>query len=172
MAELKERPEVRDLEVDLVIGASAEKRRGANLDDVFRTIVWDFKQRNHYTQQQTGDRLGISQQNVARILDEKLHGTSLDVLSRACIALKVSPGELFRNHERYRLLDDEERQYVEDAVFNRFRAVLSVDQARALLGVLDAAKERGGLTDLIQGVQRLTGSGATPATRRSRARQP
>lgn len=167
MAELKERPEIRDIVVD-VPGAKGkvEQRKGANLDDVLRAILWDLKVK-HYggSTADAARHLGMKQQTLSLFLDAEMPGTSVNTLSTVCAAMKMSPIALLGLHERYA----DEAHYVEDFVFDRFRSVLDKGEASRLLPILSELKRRGALNDVIDAAERILPAAVKPATRTKKA---
>lgn len=164
MAGFEKRPKVNELRLKVLREGTMDEVRGAVLDDVLRAILFDLVKREGWTQAEAGQRLGITQQNVARILDRERYGTSLDVLSRMCAALRETPIDFFRRHERYRDVDNEsaEAQYAEDAVFDGFRRVLTPGTAKRLLEILESIETPSELERLFKAAE-LAGIGGGSA---------
>jgi DNA-binding Xre family transcriptional regulator len=121
------------------------------LDDVLRAIVWDMKLEHAWNTTRAAKQLGLRQQTLATFLDEKLPGTTLDTLSRICAALKTDPVELFRRHERYK--PETRAPFAEDTIFDRFRALLTVDHARRLARLLEVLIDRQALAKVIEAAE-------------------
>lgn len=152
MAEISSRPDVREVGIVVKTDEGEERRKGNNLDDVLRAIIWDIREKTGWrSTTETARRMGLPQSTLALLMDESLPGTSLDTLSRVCAALKLSPVELFRLHELYK----GEREFADDFVFNRFRSVLSRGEASRLLPLLEIAKDQGALDLVLTAAEKL-----------------
>lgn len=145
----RRRPAVGSIAVEVNVDGRAQRRSGPDLDDVLRAILWDLRQ-TYGGQARLARRLGLGQQNLSRI--EGGGGTSLDVLSRICAALRESPLELFQRHERYRTVDDAEAEarLAEDRELNRLRVILSAETTRRLVAVLEELVDQGTLEDYVR----------------------
>jgi len=165
--EIKERPtEIRTVAVD--VPNDRETHEGADLDDVLRQIVWDLKVAHEWdSTAETARQLGVKQQTLSLFLDETLPGTSLQTLSRICAALRTSPVDLFRKHERYGRLQGLEVRFAEDIVFDRFRALLTVDQARRLVTLIERLGSRHALAPVLDAADALLGAREEPASAES-----
>jgi DNA-binding Xre family transcriptional regulator len=140
-----ERPrEIRDVEVPV---AGGRKHRGANLDDVLRQILWDLAEREGWSENKAASNLGVPQATLHDFMAGAKDGKSLKLqsVSRICAALKTSPVDLFRLHERYRPEARDEATFAEDLVFDRFRALLSHQSARRLVRLIEIWNDRGSL---------------------------
>lgn len=173
MGEPKERPKINQIEVK-VPGAKGEleARKGANLDDVLRAIVWDLKVKNRWpSDAEAARQLGLTQQTHHLLMNPKPgktgepSGTSVATLSSICAALRMSPIALLGLHERYA----DEVHYAEDFVFDRFRSVLDKDEASRVLPLLAELKRRGALNEVIDAAERILPASAKPATRSRKA---
>jgi len=158
VAEIKDRPtEIRTVEVR--IRNDREVHAGADLDDVLRQIVWDLKVAHEWEfTAEAARQLGLKQQTLSLFLDETLPGTSLQTLSRICAALRTTPVDLFRKHERYGSLEGREVRFAEDIVFDRFRALLTVEQARRLVTLLERLGSKHALAPVLDAADALLGA--------------
>ncbi len=152
MAEFKQRPKVGTVDVEVEIDPKKlESRVGADLNDVLRAILWDQQKTADWSTLEFARRLGIPKSTLQGILDEdEPKGTSLHVLSMICAAEKINPDALFQAHESYRPEDRDGVRYAEDAVFDRFRALLTVGQAKEALAVLDVVKRQGTIDEYLK----------------------
>src|SRR5262245_39675200 len=130
MAEFKERPSVGQITVTVRIGREEQKRSGPSLDDVLRVLLWDLKEASAWSTNEASLRLGLPLSTLQTILDQDRNGTSLEVLSKICAAMKTNPDVLFQSYEGFSPETRQTVRFAEDAVFDRFRAVLSVKQAK------------------------------------------
>jgi len=158
MAEIEFRPRVRTAEVEYETAPGTKrKRKGANLDDVLRAIIWDLKRtRGWKTTTEAAKHLGLPQSTLARILDEGLVGTTVETVSKLCVVLKLSPISLFQLHERYSPSKRLSAGFAEDLVFDQFRAVLDDrGEASRVLRVLEVLKDLGLLEQVLDLAERL-----------------
>lgn len=147
MAELRKPPRVREISVEVETERGKKSRRkGVSLDDVVRAVVWQLKRDRDLSQDRMAKSLGLTQQNLARLLDEELHGTSLDVLSRICAALRETPLQFLRRHKRY----DGDLDFVDDRVYDKFRVLLNVNDAKDLVAAMENAAEAGSFSVALQ----------------------
>ena len=133
---------------------------GVNLDDVLRVIVWDLKKQYGWSTNAAARHLGIAQPTLADFLSDEEKGMRVLSLSRMCAALKKTPTEFLKLHERYDA--GESVPFLEDAIFGRFRALLTRDQALDLIRVLETLNKRGSVPVVIEAAVRALGLDAPP----------
>lgn len=102
MPEFAKRPKIRTLEVEIQEGKSKRKAKGPDLNDVLRGVLLDLRNGWGLSTRQLAQRLGVRQQTLAGFLDSELdQGTRVETLSRCCVAMGMTPGELFSLHPNY-----------------------------------------------------------------------
>ena len=145
-----ERPEVGEVAVSVPTGdGGKEERRGADLDDVLRVILWDIAEAAGWGQNETARRLGVPQSTLSDVMSSG-KGARVNFLSRICAAMKLDPAALFQSFERYAPESRGSVRFVEDAVYDRFRTLLTVDQARRTLAIFDRLHATGSVDAAIE----------------------
>lgn len=159
MGEISERPKVRSVEVEVPDGDGISIREGANLDDVLRAIVWDLKNTVYKwpSTKSAANHLGVPQQTLSDFLDESEPGTGLKTLSRVCAALQMSPVEVLQLHEKYHPESRGDSPFASDVIYNRFRSLIDLDQARKLVRIIELARERNLLDQALEFAEALAG---------------
>lgn len=150
---------IREVEVEIPgEGTERRRQRGASLDDVLRQIVWDMAARSDWSLSETARRLGVPQPTLQEFFDPAHErGMTLDTLSKVCAALKLSPVDLFRLHERYKPENRDEATFVEDLIFDRFRTVLTPPAARRLVRLIEVWNDRDALASQLDAWERAAG---------------
>lgn len=143
----EERDDVRDIAVTVEIGDEKEERAGRDLDDVLRWVLEDIRMRMGWSVIEMAKRLGISRGTMRQIFDANGSGTSLAMLSKICAALKMTPDSLFQSFPAYSPESRASVRFTEDVIYDRFRSLLTTDQARVALDVMDEAKRQGVLDE-------------------------
>lgn len=177
MAEFRDRPtEVRTVAVNVPIDGEAKRElTGVLIDDVLRQVLWDIRTANGWkSTAETARRLGIPQQTLTAFFDrEILGGMRLETLSRVCAALRTSPVDLLRRHEKYRPENKEDAPFAEDLIFDRFRSILTPATARRLVRILETMIDRGALASTLDSWERGldTSARSDPQTKGTKARR-
>lgn len=160
MSKSDERPKVSTITVEVPDGPDRTvKREGANLDDVLRALVWDLKNEVYDWKSvaETARRLGLPQQTLNDFLGPKQSGLRLETLSKVCAAIQMSPVELLQLHERYHPESRGDTPFAADLVYNGFRSVLNLDQAKRLLRLVELARDRELLDKALEFAEELAG---------------
>ena len=162
-----DRPATEDVEVKVPDGSGGiDVRLGASLDSIVRAVLWDVKNEARWSLQEAADHLGVPLATFQTFMSGG--GMRLATLSRICAAMKLTPDRLFQSHERYAPENRETIRFVEDAVYERFRGVLTPDQARTALEVLEHAKSEGNLDERLKAFRTLSGVPEEKPKRRKR----
>ena len=172
MAEFRDRPDVQTVDVLIETGSSEIERRGANLDDVLRVILFDMKKNNQWgSTAEMAHRLGLKQQTLATFMDEKRTGTTIATLSTICAATQQSPIEIFHRHERYPPKEGDRPGFADDLIFNRFRAILDRGEASRLLRLVELAKDVGALDEILTTAEKVLPTSLSGRNKRPQARE-
>ena len=166
MADRDERPQVRTVTVEVPSVSSPSgiaKRDGANIDDVVRAIIWDFKEEVHEWSSwaEAARHLGVPQQTLSDFMNDPESGTRILTLSRICAALQMSPVDLLQLHERYHPESRGDTPFAADVVYNRFRALLDVRQASRLARMLELAQGSDLLEKALDFAEAVAGGGVS-----------
>ena len=103
MAELKKAPRVRTVKVKVKRGGKEATVTGPNLDDVLRGIVIQWKNHLDISTNEAAKRLGVTQQTLSSFLNpEQTAGCRLELVSKICAALDLTPASLFSMHTLFK----------------------------------------------------------------------
>lgn len=115
---------------------------GYDLNDVVREVLRRVMDNRHLgSVTELAETLGIPQSTMDRLMKDGKF--DLDRLSAICAALEVNPVAFFASHPLY---DHEARAFMrfgKDALYDKFRTLLSPDEARRVVKGLELQKELG-----------------------------
>lgn len=158
-----------------------ETRHGADLDDILRWVLMDMRRRLELSSDTAlAELVGLDQKTLSDWLGRRKPRTDrttmrLETLSRVCAATKRSPGELFALHPRYAGVPapsertdqvaeptvpygaDEAAPFAVDVVYDQFRSLISVEDARRLLRVILTLRRRSAFGKLLSFVESAVG---------------
>ena len=144
-------------------------RKGVDLNDVLREILQAIMQDRGLSENKLATLLGMNQRRVNAFLKGE-NGLQLSGLSQICAALEVTPIDLFLTHPRYGEKQAKLR-VAKDALYDRFRALLTGAEARAIIQQIEGTKELGilpAVMDVINGFIEIGKAARRRALRQSR----
>ncbi len=155
--------------------------QGISLSDVVRDILWGVMEEQGWSQVQTAARLGITQSELNRFLNDtelvsgKRQELKTNALTYLCLALGESPIELLQRHPLYAPGTPPARSRARARLFSRYKTVLRSVEVPALLGALEEARERGVFEQCLAAVHNVVDAarfaGPRGGRKRSRGRR-
>ena len=118
--------------------ATDSGREGYDLNDIVREILGRLREERGWSETELAKQLGIPQRTMNRIM----HGQDIKLshLSKICASLEVNPVDFFRSHPVY---DEETRsriRFTKDALYDRFRTLLTPAEARMVIESIEEQK--------------------------------
>jgi len=145
---------------------------GHDLNDVAREIVRGLMKNRSCSENVMAKELGVSQRSLNRFLKNE-EGWSLARFSRICAELEMNPVDFFRSHELYDRETRVKMRFAKDALYDRFRTLLTQPEATLVLRSVQVQKKLGIFevcSETIQGMIRVAKKAREQAFRESRSR--
>lgn len=114
-------------------------KQGFDLNEVVREILRQLMTDRTWSEARAAREWGFTQRTLNRFMNRET-GMDLDTLSRLCAELEVNPPAFFSAHPIY---DHEARarlRFVKDRLYDRFRTLLNVDEAKRVLANVEEQK--------------------------------
>lgn len=117
-------------------------KEGHDLNVILREILQAVREERGWSEAKLGEELGIPQRTMNRLLSDE-GKFDVDRLSTICAALEMNPVALFASHPEYKHEARAFMRFGKDALYDRFRTLLSPDEARKLVIGVEEQKALG-----------------------------
>ena len=116
-------------------------KAGHDLNEVIRHILERIMEERGWSETRLAKELEIPQRSFNRMM--KPRGNLIGRLSWICAALEMNPVAFFASHPEYRHEARSFMRFGKDALYDRFRTLLSPEEARRVVKNVETQKELG-----------------------------